>query len=92
MKDCDGDDGDCEKEIVGVSLAWLTRMKLPSEGEMEEKVTFRLMLGVKFSGMIFDGRRLALFSEETSVSVAIIRDVVVTSGTKYRLNDDGSRC
>jgi hypothetical protein len=44
---------------------------VPSEGEMEGKVTERLTLGAKFSGMTLDGSRPALLSEEMSVELAM---------------------
>lgn len=52
-------------EIVGASLTWPTRTKLPLEGDMDGNLTERLTLGVKLAGIILDGRRLALRSESS---------------------------
>lgn len=46
-------------EMVGWVEAWWARMRVPSEGEMEGKVTVREMEGVKVEGMATEGRRLA---------------------------------
>jgi hypothetical protein len=73
VNDCEAG-GDVEEgiEIEGVSLTWLTRMKLPFDGEMDAYLTERLMLGVKLAGIIFDGRRLALRSDSINSFVAIV--------------------
>lgn len=66
-----------DRDIVGVSLTWLTRTKLPSEGEMEGKFTDMLTLGVKFAGMMLEGRRFALLSDSINVLVAIVCNISV---------------
>jgi hypothetical protein len=73
VNDCEAG-GDVEEgiEIEGVSLTWLTRMKLPFDGEMDANLTERLMLGVKLAGIISDGRRLALRSDSINSFVAIV--------------------
>lgn len=77
MKDwLEGDAEVEEMDIVGCSLAWLTRMMLPSEGEMEGNLTPRMTDGVKDSGMIFEGSRFALLSEGMRVLEAIVGAVV----------------
>jgi hypothetical protein len=74
VKDWGGGAGTSEEmEIVGVSLTWPTRMRLPSEGEMEGKVTESLTLGVKVVGIIVEGRRFALRSEARRVVVSMMR-------------------
>jgi hypothetical protein len=76
MKVKDSDDGEGtseDMEIVGISLTWLTRTKLPHDGEMDGKFTERLTLGVKLAGMMLDGIRVALLSDSINVVVAIIR-------------------
>jgi hypothetical protein len=48
-------------------LTWLTRARLPCSGASpEENLTLRSRAGVKDSGIIAEGRSLALFSESMS--------------------------
>jgi len=83
----DGDGVGEEIEIVGCWLTWLTRARLPSTGDRDGKLMARLTRGVKLSGMIFEGRRFALSSEERRVvaMVASIVNFVSLGGTALRL-------
>jgi hypothetical protein len=62
--------------MVGVSLTWETRTSDPSEGEIMGKDMVRWMLGVKDTGMMGEGMRLADCREGTMFAVAMVGDAI----------------
>ena len=67
------DVGGDEMEMMGCSLTWLRRARLPCSGASpDENLTLRSKVGVKDSGIMAEGRSFALFSESTRELDAIL--------------------
>lgn len=66
--------------ILGADLTWETRAREPSEGVREGKATVRFTVGLKFCGITLEGRREAVWREETRESAMIVVVAAVGGG------------